>query len=250
MNRFVRFILVSVVLVFVIGIAGEIIAPVIDQKYKLTGFVSSLLNVDEKITNESKEQEDYLSETIDVKSSNGISFKIPNICTLEYRETSRGESFNNDLRDKDHTLSSKQKLNKILEISDNADTGTTDIISCSGTDALWNIVIGKFPIMNSINESNIMENCVTFGEMLNKINNGRSRLIKCELENDTVGSNNIFIEFDVNDDEKHGDYKRFVHNFYYDNYFYNIFGQCHINGSNDCRYVRRITSLIAQSFGR
>jgi hypothetical protein len=250
MNRFVRFILVSVVLVFVIGIAGEIIAPVIDQKYKLTDLVSSLLNVEQKITNESKKQKDYLFETINVKSSNGMPFKIPDSCTLEYRERPSEKLFSKDLKDKDHTLSSKHKLNKTIEIAESVETETTDIISCNDTDAFWNILIGKFPEMGSINSSNIMEACVTFGESINLMTDGKSRLIKCELENSTIGSNNMFIEFDVSNDKTHGSYKRFGYNFYYNNFFYNIIGQCHINGSNDCKYVSRVTSLIAESFGK
>ena len=195
-------------------------------------------------------QDNYSFDTIKVKSSSGIAFMIPTACSLEYRQHNRADSFTREFRDKDHTLSSTRKLNKIIEQSDASDTGTRDIISCEGTDALWNIVIGKFPNMPSINESNYMSECVMFGEILNKLHQGRAGLIKCELENDTIGTNNLFTEFNVYGDNDFGNYKRFVYNFYHKNHYYNIFGQCHFDGSNDCESVSQITSIIAKSFGK
>ena len=93
-----------------------------------------------------------------------------------------------------------------------------------------------------------MDNCVMFGEMINKIHNGQAKLIKCEIEEETIGTNNVFFEFDVDTDKAYGRYKRFVYNFYYNKYFYNLFGQCHIDGTNDCDAVSNITLEIAKSF--
>ncbi len=147
-------------------------------------------------------------------------------------------------------MSSNTKLNDLLEITESANTGTTDVIYCENSDAIWNIVIGYYPYMDSINESNRMNHCVSFGETINKIHSGGAKLIRCEFDQETIGSNNLFIEFEVYNDELAGMYKRFVYNFYYKKYFYNIFGQCHLNGSNDCDEVSKITIMIAKSFGR
>ena len=229
----------------------ELTAPVLDEKYKITNYIRLILNMDDGSDQKvSKNIESMKFKMFKVKSSSGIPFMIPKHCKLKYLETSPKYDFDNTVKDSDYTLSNKLKLNDVIESTENAGYGTTDVINCEGTDAIWYIFIGNHPDSFSLDESNIMSECVNFGEMINKLHNGKTQLHACKLHDITVGTNNLYTEFTVNDENIYGEYTRFAYNFLYQKFYFSVIGQCHLKSRKDCNKVSEITIEIAKSFAR
>tara|TARA_Y100000996_G_C22516195_1_gene640471 strand:+ start:306 stop:1052 length:747 start_codon:yes stop_codon:yes gene_type:complete len=229
-----------------IGLTTEYLAPILDKKFNISSFIDGQFETNtstEKfdqstVQNDSKDYSDYKT----VKSSSGHKLKIHNTCSIGYQSDTQ-KLIDDELKSKDITLSDGNKLNA-MEIDD-SNRLMTDVINCENINATWNIIKIRYDYMDSIDEDNLMDTCISLGEGINFIYHGKAKIFKCELEEGTRGSNNLYTEFEGYDED--GKFKRFVHNFYHDKIFYNIFGQCALN-SPECSSVKHMTKMIAYSY--